>query len=338
MKRLILAVLASLLVAAIGTIAAGTLDIYFIDVDGGQSTLVVTPAGQSMLIDAGWSGNGNRDPDRIAAVAKAAGVTRLDYLLITHFHEDHMGGAAEVVKRLPVRTFVDYGSPVEKDEFALKSFTAYASVRTAGAQVHPKPGDRLPLNGVTIEVASAGGSLITTPLSGGGQPNTACKPAGDAKKGQASENQQSIGIRLTFGRFSFLDLGDLYGRSLNALVCPVNLLGRVDAFLVSHHGNDDSSSPAVPAAIRPRVAILNNGPRKGGDPEAFDTLRQAPGIEGVWQLHRTRNEGAQNFPDSFIANVDDGDKDAGHWIRLSASEDGSFTVTNGRTQSTVRYK
>src|SRR5262245_53962499 len=199
MKRLMLAVLASVLVAATDMIAAGTLDIYFIDVDGAQSTLIVTPAGQSMLIDAGWSGNGNRDPDRIASVAKAAGVTRLDYLLITHFHDDHVGGAPEVVKRLPVRTFVDYGSPIEKDEFALKSFNAYASVRTAGMQVHPKPGDRLPLTGVTIEIASAGGSLITTPLSGGGQPNAACKPAGDAKKGQASENQQSIGIRLTFG-------------------------------------------------------------------------------------------------------------------------------------------
>jgi competence protein ComEC len=175
-----------------------------------------------------------------------------------------VGGAPEVVKRLPVRTFVDYGAPIEKDDFTAKPFVAYALVRTAGAEIHPKPGDRLPLNGVAVEVTSAAGKVITSPMSGAGQPNPACagKAGGPgAKREEESENQRSLGIRLTFGRFTFLDVGDLPGNNLNALVCPVNLIVCVDVYLVSHHGNSDASSPAVPAAIRPRVAILNNAAR-----------------------------------------------------------------------------
>ena len=142
-----------------------TLDIYFIDVEGGQSTLVVTPAGQSMLIDTGWAGFANRDPDRIMAAARDARIRQLDYLLITHFHSDHLGGVPEVVRRMPVKRFVDYGEPVETTAFAAAPFAAYKPVREGAPQVHPAPGDKLPLNGLDVDVLSAGGRLATRALS-----------------------------------------------------------------------------------------------------------------------------------------------------------------------------
>ena len=323
--------------AALAVLAAKTLDIYFIDVEGGQSTLIVTPAGGSMLVDAGWAGFNNRDPERILAAARDAHIDRLDYLLITHFHGDHAGGVPEVARRLPVKTFVDYGEPVEQSDFTRTTFVAYASVRAGGAQRHPKPGERIALDGVDVEVASAGGALLTRALPGAsGAPNPACATLGTPTD-DATENPRSLGIRLRFGRFTFLDLGDLPGANLSGLACPNNLLGHADVYLVPHHGNRDTAIPAVVAAVTPRVSILNNGVTKGGAAAAFATLRGAAGIEDVWQLHRTRNEGAVNFPDAFIANLDEDEKDAGAWIKLSVDESGSFSVTNGRTGVTKAY-
>ncbi len=332
-----MAAVAALMLGAVGLSAAGSLDIYFIDVEGGQSTLIVTPAGQSLLIDAGWSGFGNRDADRVMAAVRDTRIDRLDYLLITHFHRDHAGGVPEVARRLPVTTFVDYGEPVEKGDFTVVTFEAYKPVRARGKQLHPRPGDRLALEGVEVDVASSAGALLTKALSGAGQPNPAC--AGLARQADdAGENPRSLGIRLKYGRFTFLDLGDLPGNNLAALACPTNLVGHADLYLVPHHGNEDTSIPAVVAAVTPRVAILNNGVTKGGAASAFATLRGATSMEDVWQLHKTRNPGAENFPDAFIANIDDGEKDAGAWIKVSVDERGSFTVTNGRTGFTKSYR
>jgi beta-lactamase superfamily II metal-dependent hydrolase len=324
--------------------AAGTLDIYFIDVEGGQSTLIVAPTGEAMLVDAGWSGSGNRDADRILVAARDAHVERLEALLVTHFHEDHAGGIPEVARRLPVATFLDYGEPVEMRDFAQKPFAAYAAIRARGAVRHPNPGDHLALGavkgakGVEIDVVTAGGALVQRALAGAsGAPNPACATLAEQPVDR-TENQRSLGVRLTFGRFTFLDLGDLSGVNLAALACPANLLGHADVYLVPHHGNSDSAIPAVVAAVTPRVAILNNGVTKGGGPPAFTVLRAATGIEDVWQLHRSRNEGADNYPDAFIANLDEGDKDAGAWIKLSADVSGHFTVTNARTGVTKSYK
>jgi competence protein ComEC len=320
--------------------AARTLDIYFIDVEGGQSTLIVAPTGQAMLVDAGWSGSGNRDADRILAAARDAHVERLETLLVTHFHEDHAGGIPEVAKRLPVAAYLDYGEPVETGEFATKPFTAYAAVRAGGVVRHPKPGDHLalgPPKGVELDVVSAGGALVSRAIKGAsGTPNPACATLAEQPV-DPTENQRSLGVRLTFGRFTFLDLGDLSGVNLAALACPVNLLGHAAAYLVPHHGNSDSAIPAVVAAVTPRVAVLNNGVTKGGGPSGFAVLHAAAGIEDVWQLHRSKNDGAANYPDPFIANLEEGDKDAGAWIKLSADTSGSFTVTNGRTGVTRSY-
>lgn len=320
-----------------GTPGRKTLDIYFIDVEGGQSTLVVTPAGQSMLIDAGYAGMANRDADRVMAAARDARINGLDYLLITHFHGDHAGGVPEVVRRLAVKTFVDYGEPIETAAFSAEPFAAYKPLRAHAAQVHPKPGDRLPLTGLDVQVLSAGGALSTTPLAGAGQANPACTGLG-VLLDPPSENPRSVGIRMKFGTFTFLDLGDLPGKNLAALACPTNLIGHIDLYLVPHHGNKDTAIPAVIAAVTPRVAILNNGTTKGGDAEAFTALRGAKGIEDTWQLHRTSHADARNFPDEVIANIEAGPNDTGAWIKVSAEESGRFTVTNGRTGLTRTYR
>jgi beta-lactamase superfamily II metal-dependent hydrolase len=327
-----------LYLAASGLSAAATLDIYFIDVEGGQSTLVVTPAGQSLLIDTGYPSPLNRDPDRIMAAVRDAHLTRIDYLLITHLHEDHNGGAAELARRLPIGTFIDYGAPVESGKDVVDAFTSYEQARMHGRHLVPSAGDRLPLDGMDVEVVSAAGTTIKKPLSGAGQPNPACAAFQPRPRDITAENPRSIGVRLTFGAFRFLDLGDLGWNKLGDLVCPDNLIGEVDAYLVAHHANGDSNVPALLAAIRPRVAFANNGAYKGATPNALKTLHEMVGTEEVWQLHRSELDGAENSPERFIANLDWDDKDRASWIELRATEDGRFTVINGRTGWSRTYE
>ena len=344
MKHLVVA-----LALALGQAAASKpLDIYFIDVEGGQATLIVTPAGESLLVDAGFPGNGTfdskpadprqaRDAGRIVAAAREAGVTRIDYLLITHFHADHDGGVPELAQQLPIGTFIDHGTvPAQAEENVPGTramFDAYAAVRTKGRHLEPKPGDRIPLKGVDATVVSAAARTLAQPLAGAGGRTSPC--AAQAPPAQEiHENPRSTGFVLQFGRFRFLDLGDLSGDPLYALACPVSLVGRVDVYLVAHHGGADAADPATFAAFAPRIAVLNNGARKGGAPETFAALRRATGIADVWQLHRSEVQGSQNFADDRIANLDE---TAAHWIKVSAKDDGSFTVTNGRTRATKAY-
>jgi competence protein ComEC len=333
--RSLLALLAALVVSA-SLMAAEPLQIYFIDVEGGQSTLIVTPERRAILIDAGWSAANNRDADRIQAAARDAKITALDYLILTHFHEDHAGGVAEIARRLPVKTFVDYGAPMEQGTFAQNPFKTYSEARTGGQQLHPKPGERISLGDVELEVVSAGGEVTKRALQGvTSKPTSGCAPVtrGAADEG---ENPRSLGVRLRFGRFSFLDLGDLSGANLLALVCPDNLLGHSDVYLVPHHGNADTAYVSVITAVSPRVAILNNGVNKGGDPKALTALKEA-NISEVWQLHRSRPAGTSNMPDNFIANVTD-TPDAAAWLKVTADSDGTFSVTNARTGETKPYR
>jgi competence protein ComEC len=335
MKHFLTAALAATLLA-VGAGAAKTLDIYFIDVEGGQSTLIVSPAGESVLVDTGYPGLNGRDPDRIMAALKDAKVSRIDFLLITHFHEDHDGGAAELARRIPIRTFVDYGAPVQTDADVVAAFTAYERARRQGQHVIPKPGDRLPMTGIEVDVVSSGGAVLSAPLDGGGQPNPACATY-ERRADNTTENPRSLGIRIRYGAFRFLDLGDLVWNKLGELVCPTNLIGEADAYLVAHHANGDSNVPAVLAALRPRVAIVNNGEYKGGAASALKSLHEVSDLT-VWQLHRSFSEGAQNFPDAYIANLDGDAKDIAAWIKLSASQDGRFSVANGRTGWTQTYQ
>jgi beta-lactamase superfamily II metal-dependent hydrolase len=339
--HMIARLLAAVLALAVAAEPSRTLDLYFIDVEGGQSTLVVTPAGQSLLIDTGFAGFDGRDSGRILEAARTAGLTRIDYLLLTHFHWDHDGGVVELARQMPIGTFIDDGDLDRSPEATsvagwpttLERYNAYLPVRTTGAHLSPHPGDRLPLRGVDVTFVSASGATIARPLPGGGHVNTTCD-ASAPPPSDPFENPRSIGIVLRFGQFRFLDVGDLSGTPLFALLCPRNLIGQVDLYLVPHHGARDVSYPATFAGLRPRVAIVNNGPRKGGAPEMFDALRRAPGLAGAWQLHRSLNEGAVNLPDSQIANLDE---TTAHWIKVSARKSGAFMVTNRRTGVMTGY-
>jgi len=328
MKRAVCAgLLAALAITGVQS-ADRALEVFFIDVEGGQATLVVTPEGESLLIDAGYGAREGRDPDRIMKAVREAGLERLDYLLITHFHNDHVGGVPELAARIPIGTFIDYGQPLGGDRMANNGFKAYEPVRAGHPHLQPSPGDRLPLRGVRADVVSAGGALLTKPLRGGGETNTACDKAEDHPE-DGTENYRSVGLMIEFGAFRFLDLGDLSGNTLTGIVCPQNLLGTASVYLVAHHGDYDTNVPVLYAGVRPRVAILNHGSRKGGSKDALNTLHAQPDLEDLWQLHALTREPARNADEAFIANVDD--TADGNWLRLTARQDGSFRIANGRT-------
>jgi competence protein ComEC len=312
--------------------AGGKLRVYFIDVEGGQSTLFVTPAGKSLLIDTGWPGNNFRDADRIAAAAKSAGLSRIDAVLITHYHDDHVGGVSQLVQRIPVGTFIDHGPNRELDHGATeRGYAAFQKVlaESKAKEIVPKLGDRLPIEGMDVTVISADGKVIQSQLAGAGQPNPFCKQS-EVRPPDQTENARSLGVLIRFGNLKILDLGDLTWDKERDLMCPDNRLGKVDVLVVSHHGWYQSSSPALVDAIHPRVAIMDNGAKKGGSIPVLDTVRKAPGIEALWQLHYSDEGGAaHNTKSEYIANLDG--PDAGHDIEITANRDGSFTVHNSRT-------
>ncbi len=314
--------------------AAKTLDIFFVDVEGGQATLIVTPAGQSLLVDTGWRGFNGRDADRIVQAAKKAHIKKIDYVLITHYHRDHVGGAPQLADRLAVGTWLDHGPNREDSKVTREDFADYERISKTAHQV-VKPGDTIPLKGVDVTIVSADGAVIAQPLAAGGRDNPVC--ASTAKRDvDATENARSAGFVLRYGNFRFVDLGDLTWNKELELACPANKLGTVDVYLVTHHGMNLSNSPAIVDALHPRVAIMDNGARKGGSPEAWQTVRNSPGLEDIWQLHYAVEGGSDhNAPDSFIANVDEACE--GKPLILAASEDGSFSVTNTRNNYSKSY-
>ena len=324
-----------LLAGAWALSAAKDLEIFAIDVEGGQATLLVSPSGQTLLIDAGWPGMNHRDAGRIAAAAKAAGVKKIDYLLITHYHTDHVGGVQGLAKRLPVLNFVDHGPQTENGKDAEILFNEYAAFRNKGHHIEVKPGDTIPIKGIDVQVLSSAGNVITAPLAGAGQATPECgsqvRPPADH-----SENGQSVGVLITFGAFRMLDMGDLTKDREYDLVCPNNKIGIVDLFLVSHHGTNPSNSLPFVRAIAPRVALIDNGPQKGADPDVWQTLRDTRGLLDIWQLHYAINsDKAHNPPDAFIANVDTICE--AKWIKVTAEKSGTFHVVNGRDQYQKTY-
>ena len=311
--------------------AAKNLEVYFIDVEGGQATLFVSPGGESLLVDTGWGGNNRRDAERIAAAAKDAGVKKIDYLVITHYHADHVGGVMQLAEKLPIRNFVDHGASVEQGKDAEVRFNSYVDSRGKGTHILAKPGDRIPVKGLDVKVLSAGGTVTAST----GKPNPEC--ANLVKQdADASENGASLGMLVTFGNFRLLDLGDLTWNREQEMMCPSNPIGKVDVYLVSHHGAPTSGSPQLVRAIAPRVAIMNNGARKGGDPSAWKIVRGAPGLEDLWQVHFSVAGGKEsNTADMFIANVDEVCE--GKSLKLTAQNDGSFTVENRRNKYQKAY-
>jgi competence protein ComEC len=298
------------LVARVGTQTAPArnaknLEIYIADTEGGKATLFVTPGGQTLMID---SGNpGERDLNRILAMLGDAGVTKLDYLLSTHYHVDHIGGLQELVKRIPVAHFIDHGPNVEPKEQVQGFQAAYAELYGKAKHTVAKPGDKILLTGLDWTIVTSAGEVLKKPLPGGGRPNPACT---ESKRREdpatPDDNGQSVGSVITFGQFRAIDLGDLLWNKELDLMCPNNPIGTVDLYLVTHHGLAQSGSEALVHGVRPRVAVMQNGPRKGGAVAAYEILERSPGLEAIWQLHWSYAGGIEHNPAGvFIANVDD---------------------------------
>jgi beta-lactamase superfamily II metal-dependent hydrolase len=309
--------------------AAESLQVYAIDVEGGKSTLFVSPSGKTMLIDTGYDGFGGRDAKRILRVARIAGVKEIDYLVITHYHQDHMGGVGQLVAELPIHNFIDHGENFEKVKDIGRLYNAYVALRERRHHIVVGAGDVIPISGIRVQVVTASGRALSKALPGAG---TAANPSCATYQPIApdpGENAHSIGLLVTYGDFRLADLGDLYWNQEYDLACPTNKLGTVDVCLTTHHGAKTSGSPQMVRALHPIVAIMNNGPRKGGSREAWQTIHDSPGLQDLWQLHYSLVGGPDhNGAEAFIANPLEDCQ--GDWIQLSASQDGTFTVRNSR--------
>ncbi len=370
--RTTLALLVLLLVAATAEFAAPpfgiqartskTLDIYVIDVEGGNATLLVAPSGESLLIDTGNTGAGAvRDAGRIMDAIKDAGLVQVDRLITTHWHGDHYGGMAELAARIPIREFIDHGPNVQPaaatDQFLQMT---YPQLYAKSKHTVVKAGDRISIAGLDVRVLTSAGETIKSPLNGAGKPNPYCASFKTADNN--AEDPQSVGIHVAFGQFHAIHLGDLTRNKEFELMCPNDRIGPVEVLLGLHHGQPSSNSEVLVHAIRPRVAIMNNGIRKGGDPDVMKTIHSSPGLEDLWQLHFSQLSGQEyTVPGMFIANTFDEPQPAmsvaplpaappgaaqpaapthngiAYWIKVSANSDGTFTVTNSRNQFTKAY-
>jgi beta-lactamase superfamily II metal-dependent hydrolase len=345
MRLIRIAAVVSLMVSALA--AAKTLDMYVIDLEGSKSSLVVSPSGQSMLIDAGIPGTeqNGRDAARILEACKAAGVTKIDFMVTTHYDGDHVGGVPAIAAKMPIGTFVDHGDNVQASNAALQK--TYLDVVAKAKRLVVKPGDKIPIKGFDALVVMAAGKAIAQPLKGAGQPNPDCDTTprktwapnarGVVDNQDTNENAMAITLLMTYGKFRMLDPADLTWNKDRDLMCPVNRVGTVDLYMTANHGTDNANSPILVHALRPRVVIADNGPRKGASAEVFQTVKSSPGLEDYWQGHYLIAGGEKgNVAPDYIANIPDSPD--GKWIKVSAQADGAFTVTNARNNFSKTYK
>ena len=322
--------------AAAGPAAGNSLRIYSIDVEGGQCTLLVTPSGASLLIDTGWPGNNGRDADRVQAAMRDAGITKIDHLLVTHYHMDHVGGVPELARRVPIGEFLDHGENREDSDVTRHDYGAYIKAIAGKPHRIVHPGDTIDLPGASAIVLTADGEHISSIPGIKPQPNSYCSSEPKADD-DPSENARSVGVLVTYGKFRFLDLGDLTKAKEIALVCPTNPVPPVDLYLATHHGMNLSNARAIVHAIHPRVAIMNNGAHKAGSPEAWQTIHESPGIEDLYMVHTAEgSDAAHNSAEALIANPKGSSAD-GAYFKVVASAGGDFSVTNSRTGQTKNY-
>ena len=308
MRRTFAFLLTLALAAAVGSAQSKptkTLDIYFIDTEGGHSTLYVSPTGESLLMDTGSPGG--RDVARIMDVIHAAGVTRIDHLILTHYHGDHVGGLEELATKIPIAQFIDHGATVEPKEMVPGFQKMYAELYAKAKHTVVVPGDKIPFDGVTATVVTSNGQVLKTPLPGGGKPNAAC--AGFVPRDESRvdpENPMSVGVVFDYGKFRTINLGDFTWNIEHDLMCPNNPIGTVDLYLTSHHGIDQSGSAVLVHGLHPRVAVMHNSAFKGGAIQTMQVLHTSPGLEDIWQIHWAYAAGMEyNTPSLFIANVED---------------------------------
>ena len=314
---------------------AQTMDIYWVDVEGGGATLIVAPTGESMLVDTGWPRPEGRDAERIVAAMQEAGIEKLDYMLITHFHTDHVGSLAELAEMVQIERFLDHGGETEERNQQWRDL--YLQV-AGDARMVADAGDIMSLGDVEVRMISSNMELIADTLDGGG-PNPHCAGA-ETRPPASAENQRTLGALFSFGGFSFLNLGDLDWDMEMKLSCPVNRLGTVTLYQTSRHGAfDGAGAPAHLRAISPQVVVFNNGPRKGiTAPHMYDRAAAIPGIEGIWQGHLALTAEGHNTADDMIANFGESEDCEGHWLKASVQADGTFTMTNGRNNYSRAYR
>lgn len=314
---------------ACGGTRDGCFDIYWVDVEGGAATLMVTPTGESILIDTGNAGV--RDPKRIVKVAtEVAGLKKIDHLITTHYHGDHFGGAAMLSTLLPIGKVYDNGKFDGMPDNPGKEYFEFACTSRSVMQ----PGAELTLKqlaeGPKLRMKCIGARQHFVEPQPSDAANIEQCAACKEKDRDGSDNANSIVMLIDFGQFRFFDGGDLTWNQETKLVCPNNLLGKVDVYQVTHHGLDSSNNPVVLQSIQPRVAIMNNGDRKGCLPDVFANLKATASIEGIYQLHKNlRPDGTvNNVEDLCIANHVESDKCTGNFVKLSVNPDSTrYTVS-----------
>ncbi len=319
----------------------GHLDFYFIDVEGGAATLIVSPKGESILIDSGYPDNGGRDLNRILKVVKdVAGLTKINHAVVSHWHLDHYGNHASLAGSIPIESFWDRGIPAVLDED--KDFGERIAKYKAACNNQSKTmkvGDRLELGSpqapLSIEVVTASRKVIANT----GKPN----PFASEYKAQPvdpSDNSASLSFVMQFGKFRFLCCGDLTWNTEAELVTPNNPLGHIDLFMVTHHGLNVSNNPVLVKAIDPVVSVCCNGPTKGGAKETIDTLRACKSLKAMYQLHRNvALQDDEQAPKEFIANTEPTVNCSGQWIKASVLPGGeTFTVQIGADGELRTYK